>query len=205
MTKHYLWCDLETTGLQDSAYVLEAAFIVTNTKLEELGHVEFLYRPPNDWLDRMNDFVLEMHTRNGLIGDITSRWHGLRPIRSSSSYRAVDRRIGEEQVLDWFTDEFGWDTYGPTRASEIKGMRLAGSTIEFDKKKLERDMPDLVNMMDYHTLNVSSIREDLQDTNPEVVAAWHKTKQDGNHRALADIRNSIAELKFYREWRQNGK
>lgn len=203
--KHYLWCDLETTGLQDSAYILEAAFIVTNTKLEELGHVTFLYRPPNDWLDRMNNFVLEMHTSNGLINDITSQWSGLRPMISQAKGTLdYERPLGEERVLDWLTEEFGWDTYRNDRAPEIKAMRLAGSTIEFDKKKLERDMPYLVGMLDYHTLNVSSIREDLQDTHPDVVTAWYKTKQDGNHRALADIRNSIAELKFYREWRQNG-
>ncbi len=168
-----VWIDCEMTGLDLSADALvEVAVVVTDSELNVLGEgVDVLIAPPPEALEQMGDFVRTMHTTSGLLDALPT---------------GTTLEDAQRQVLDyvrtWVPD--------PGRAP------LAGNSVGTDKAFLERDMPELVAHLHYRIVDVSSIKELARRWYPRVYFA--SPPKNGGHRALADILESIDELRYYR-------
>lgn len=168
-----VWVDCEMTGL-DLVHdaLVEVAAVVTDSELNVLGDgVDVVVAPPPEALAQMGDFVRTMHTTSGLLPELE---HG------------VSLADAQAQVLEyvrtWVPD--------PGRAP------LAGNSVGTDKAFLDRDMPDLVGHLHYRIVDVSSIKELARRWYPRVYFA--APEKHGGHRALADILESIDELRYYR-------
>ncbi|KQU00751.1 oligoribonuclease [Sanguibacter sp. Leaf3] len=161
------------TGLDLGADALvEVAAVVTDSELNVLGDgIDVIVRPPDEALEQMNDFVRDMHTSSGLIDELAG---------------GTTLADAEAQVLDYlrgFVPE-------PGKAP------LAGNSVGTDKMFLDRDMQDLVAHLHYRIIDVSSIKELARRWYPRVYFA--SPTKNGGHRALADILESIDELRYYR-------
>jgi oligoribonuclease len=169
-----IWVDCEMTGLSlQSDALIEVAALVTDFELNQLGEgVDVVIRPPDEALEQMDDFVRDMHTTSGLIEELD---------------RGVTVREAETVVLD----------YVRTFVPEPRKAPLGGNTVATDRGFLARDMPVLEQYMHYRIIDVSSIKELSRRWYPRVY--FNAPKKSGGHRALADIRESIAELRYYRE------
>ena len=169
-----IWIDCEMTGLslQRDALV-EVAALVTDFELNQLGDgVDVVVRPPDEAIEQMDDFVRDMHTTSGLIDELAS---------------GVSLAEAERLVLD----------YVRTFVPEPRKAPLGGNTVATDRGFLARDMPELEAHMHYRIIDVSSIKELSRRWYPRVY--FNAPKKSGGHRALADIRESIAELRYYRQ------
>ncbi|HEU5143571.1 MAG TPA: oligoribonuclease [Dermatophilaceae bacterium] len=169
-----IWIDCEMTGLslQRDALV-EVAALVTDFELNQLGDgVDVVIRPPDEALAQMDDFVRDMHTTSGLIDQLAE---------------GITLREAEERVLD----------YVRTHVPEPRKAPLGGNTVATDRGFLARDLPELEAHLHYRIIDVSSIKELSRRWYPR--AYFNAPKKSGGHRALADIRESIAELRYYRE------
>ena len=174
LTDRIVWIDCEMTGLslRDDALV-EVAALVTDFDLNQLGDgVEVVIRPSEQPLEQMGDFVREMHTTSGLLDDLE---HG------------VSMQEAQRRVLDYIRE---W-------VPEPRKAPLGGNTVGTDRGFLARDMPELEEWLHYRVIDVSSIKELSRRWLPR--AYFHAPTKSGGHRALADIRESIAELRYYRE------
>ncbi|MCL2848601.1 MAG: oligoribonuclease [Micrococcales bacterium] len=161
------------TGLDLGADALiEIAVVVTDSELAPLDEgVDLLITPPQSALDQMGDFVRTMHTTSGLLDQL------------AQGTTLDDARA---QVM----------TYVRRWVPEPGKAPLAGNSVGTDKTFLERDIPELVEHLHYRVIDVSSIKELARRWYPRVYfAAPPKT---GGHRALADILESIDELRYYR-------
>src|SRR3954447_2434389 len=162
------------TGLDLSADALiEVAALVTDFDLNVLGEgVDLVIKPPVEALDQMGDFVHSMHERSGLLTELDG---GL----------TLDE--AEQQVL------------ASVREPCPSGSRppLAGNTVATDRSFLSRDMPTLEGFLHYRIVDVSSIKELARRWFPR--AYFQAPTKRGNHRALADIQESIEELRYYRD------
>ncbi len=169
-----VWIDCEMTGLDLQADALvEVAALVTDFDLNVLGDgVDIIIKPPAEALDQMIDFVRNMHETSGLITELE---HG------------VSLAEAEAQVLAYIREHCGADSRPP----------LAGNTVATDRAFLARDMHDLDAFLHYRIVDVSSIKELSRRWYPRAYFAA-PTKR-GNHRALADIQESIEELRYYRD------
>ena len=170
-----VWIDLEMTGLDPvSDQIVEIAAIVTDAQLVELDEgITFVVRPPDlAILERMDQVVVDMHTTSGLLSDIPN---GL-PLAEAG-----------EQVL----------AYVQKHVPTARKAPLAGSSVYVDRGFLARDMPGLDAHLHYRLVDVSSIKELVRRWYPRVYFAT--PEKNGNHRALGDIRESIAELRYYRD------
>jgi oligoribonuclease len=169
-----VWIDCEMTGLDLRADALvEVAAVVTDSELNVLGEgVDVVIAPPAAALEQMNDFVRDMHTTSGLIEELPA---------------GMTLADAEQAVLDYVRE---W-VPDPGKAP------LAGNSVGTDKMFLDRDMPGLVGHLHYRIVDVSSIKELARRWYPRVYFA--SPKKDGGHRALADILESIDELRYYRE------
>lgn len=168
-----VWVDCEMTGLDLGADALiEIAVVVTDSELAPLDEgVDLLITPPQSALDQMGDFVRTMHTTSGLLDQL------------AQGTTLDDARA---QVM----------TYVRRWVPEPGKAPLAGNSVGTDKTFLERDIPELVEHLHYRVIDVSSIKELARRWYPRVYfAAPPKT---GGHRALADILESIDELRYYR-------
>ena len=162
------------TGLDLAADALiEVAALVTDFDLNVLGDgVDVIIRPPDEALAQMDDFVRTMHTGSGLLDELAA---------GSTLEQA------EKQVLGYVAEHCPAGSRPP----------LAGNSVATDRAFLSRDMRDLEAFLHYRIIDVSSIKELSRRWFPRAYfAAPTKT---GGHRALADIRESIAELRYYRE------
>ncbi|MEZ5117740.1 MAG: oligoribonuclease [Candidatus Nanopelagicales bacterium] len=170
-----VWIDCEMTGLDLSSDALvEIACIVTEADLTELdAGVSVVIRPADEAaMAGMPDVVREMHTSSGLLEDIPG---------------GIPLADAERIVLD----------YVRGHVPEARRAPLAGSSVYVDRGFLARDMQELDAHLHYRLVDVSSVKELVRRWYPRVYfAAPPKT---GNHRALADIRESIAELRYYRD------
>ncbi|WP_425954616.1 oligoribonuclease [Xylanimonas sp. McL0601] len=173
-TDRIVWIDCEMTGLDTRADALiEVAAVVTDSELNVLGDgVDVLVAPPAEALAGMGDFVREMHTKSGLLDELAG---------------GVTLAEAEQTVLDYVR---AW-------VPEPGKAPLAGNSVGTDKMFLDRDMPGLVGHLHYRIVDVSSIKELARRWYPRVYFA--SPKKDGGHRALADILESIDELRYYRE------
>lgn len=169
-----VWIDCEMTGLslQHDA-LIEVAALVTDFDLNQLGDgVDVVIAPSDAALNQMTDFVRAMHTRSGLLAELAS---------------GMSLPDAQEQVMSYIRH---W-VPAPGKAP------LAGNTIGTDRGFLSRDMPALESYLHYRVIDVSSIKELSRRWYPR--AYFAAPNKQGGHRALADIRESIAELRYYRE------
>lgn len=171
---HLIWIDCEMTGLDTQKDVLvEIAVLVTDSELNVVGEgVDVVIKATDAQLAAMNEYVTEMHTASGLITEIPN---------------GISLEEAEQKVLAYLTESGATEGKSP----------LAGNSVSVDRSFIARDMPALNNFLHYRTIDVSSVKELTRRWFPRVYfAAPAKT---GNHRALGDIKDSIAELKYYRE------
>ena len=169
-----VWVDCEMTGLDLSKDALvEVAALVTDAELNILGEgVDVVIKPSPEALEQMGDFVRAMHAGSGLLAVLDD---------------GLEMRAAEERVLD-YVRQF---------VTEPKKAPLAGNTIGTDRAFLARDMADLEGYVHYRNVDVSSIKELARRWYPRVY--YQAPAKSGNHRALADIQESIEELRYYRE------
>lgn len=173
MNDKLVWIDCEMTGL-DLVHdaLIEVAALVTDFELNVLGDgIDLIVKPPQAALDQMNDFVTTMHTESGLLTELDD---------------GMALAEAEDAVL----------TYIREHVPDPGKAPLAGNTVGTDRAFLARDMPELESHLHYRIVDVSSIKELSRRWYPRAYfAAPDKT---GNHRALADIQESIEELRYYR-------
>ena len=174
MNERLVWIDCEMTGLDLRADALiEVAALVTDFDLNVLGDgVDLIVKPPAEALGQMNEFVRDMHEKSGLLRELDS---------------GITLDEAEQQVLA-YVRQFCPDGSRPP---------LAGNTVATDRAFLARDMPALETFLHYRIVDVSSIKELSRRWFPR--AYFQAPAKRGNHRALADIQESIEELRYYRE------
>lgn len=161
------------TGLDlERDAIVEIAAVVTDGQLNVIGQgVDLVVKPPQAALDNMGDFVRDMHTTSGLIQELET---------------GLSLEEAQAQVLDYLRQHVPVAGKSP----------LAGNSVATDKMFLDRDMKDLVNFMHYRIIDVSSIKELARRWYPRIY--FSAPKKNGGHRALADILESIDELRYYR-------
>ena len=169
-----VWVDCEMTGLDlGSDALVEIACVVTDAELNELDSgVSVVIRPPDAPFESMPQVVRDMHTASGLITEIPN---------------GITLSEAEQLVLD----------YVKSHVPEARKAQLAGSSVYVDRGFLARDMPELDAWLHYRLIDVSSIKELVRRWYPRVY--FSSPQKRGNHRALADARESIAELRYYRD------
>lgn len=170
---HLVWIDCEMTGLSlESDALVEIAVLVTDSELNILGDgIDLVIHATEGQLEAMNDFVRDMHTKSGLITEIP---HGI----------SIDD--AERQILEYLSS-----------VGVVAGKSpLAGNSVSVDRNFIARDMPALANYLHYRTIDVSTIKELSRRWYAK--AYFSAPAKTGNHRALGDIRDSIAELAYYR-------
>jgi oligoribonuclease len=172
-TDKLVWIDLEMTGLElDRHVIVEIACQITDGNLTPLDEgVSYVVTATEHELAQMDDFVINMHTQSGLLPEIS---------------QGIALADAEQLVL----------TYIQKHVTEAKKAPLAGSSIYVDRGFLSKYMPTLDNYLHYRLVDVSSIKELARRWFPRVYFA--APQKVGNHRALADIGDSIRELAFYR-------
>lgn len=168
-----IWVDMEMTGLDpDKDAIIEIAVIVTDPELEVLAEGPVLaIHQPDAVLDGMDAWNKGTHGRSGLIDRV----------RAST----VTEAEAEETVMDFLRP------YVPKGKSP-----MCGNTICQDRRFMARGMPRLEAYFHYRNLDVSTIKELCRRWKPEIAAGFKKQQK---HTALADIRESIEELRYYRQ------
>jgi oligoribonuclease len=169
-----VWIDCEMTGLSlEADALIEVAALVTDFELNQLGDgVDVVITPPDAALEQMDDFVRTMHTTSGLLEELPG---------------GTTMEDAQQQVLAYIRE---W-------VPEARKAPLGGNTVGTDRNFLARDMAELEAHLHYRIIDVSSIKELSRRWYPR--AYFGAPKKSGGHRALADIRESIAELRYYRE------
>lgn len=170
-----VWMDLEMTGLEPDRHVIvEIATIVTDDDLTIVAEGPDLVVHANDaQLAEMDDFVVDMHTRSGL----------LELIQGSS----ITLEEASEQTFDFIKQHI----------KKARSVPLCGNSIGTDRRFLDVYMPEIENYLHYRSVDVSTIKELARRWNLEVMKGV--PQKQTSHRALDDIRESIAELKHYRD------
>jgi len=174
MTDRLVWIDCEMTGLDlTSDALVEIACIVTDGELNALDDgIDVLIKPPAQALDTMSDVVRDMHTSSGLLTELDG---------------GITLSEAQDLVLSFVR----------RHVPESRKVPLCGNSIATDRTFLARDMPELDAFLHYRMVDVSSIKELARRWYPR--AYFASPEKHGGHRALADIRESIRELRYYRE------
>ncbi|GHD01729.1 oligoribonuclease [Zhihengliuella salsuginis] len=172
--ENIVWIDCEMTGLDLGADALiEVAALVTDPELNILGDgVDVVIRPSDEALAQMGDFVRSMHTDSGLLEVLAD---------GTSMEDATSRVMA--YIREWVPE--------PNKA------QLAGNTVGTDRNFLARDMPEIIEHLHYRIIDVSTIKELARRWYPK--AFFQAPAKTGGHRALGDIRDSIQELRYYRQ------
>jgi oligoribonuclease len=173
MNDRLVWIDCEMTGLDlRSDALIEIAVLVTDGELNIVDEgVDVVINPPDEALSQMSKVVRDMHTASGLLDALSG---------------GVTLGDAEKQVL----------TYVRTHVPDAKKAPLCGNSIATDRSFLARDMPALDEHLHYRMVDVSSIKELARRWYPR--AYFASPEKQGGHRALADITESIRELRYYR-------
>ena len=168
-----VWVDCEMTGLDLTKDALvEIAVVVTDSELELVDEgIDLIVAPPPGALDQMVDIVREMHTVSGLLAALPE---------------GLTLEEAGRQVVD----------YVQGLVPEARRAPLAGNSVGTDRMFLERDVPALTDHLHYRVIDVSSIKELARRWYPRVY--FNAPPQAGGHRAMADILESITELRYYR-------
>jgi oligoribonuclease len=172
-TSNLIWIDLEMTGLDTmSDTIIEVATIVTDKHLAEIAEGPvFAIGQPREVMDAMDDWNTRQHGESGLTDRVLSS--------------GVTLAKAEAETLTFLAE---WVEEGASP--------MCGNSICQDRRFLARQMPALERFFHYRNLDVSTLKILAQHWAPEVAAGFSK---ESTHRALADIRDSIAELAWYRE------
>jgi oligoribonuclease len=168
-----IWIDLEMTGLDpDNDYIIEIATLVTDADLNVLAEgPSLVIHQPDSILNNMNEWCINQHGQSGL----TQR------VRDSK----ISEREAEQQTIAFLAEYVD------------KGVSpMCGNSIGQDRRFLYRYMPELEEFFHYRNLDVSTIKELARRWNPELLKNFSKK---GSHLAMDDIKDSIAELQYYRE------
>ena len=174
MAEYIVWIDCEMTGLDvEKDELCEIAVIVTDQELvaQDAG-LQIVIKPSDAAMENMGDFVANMHSESGLLEEI--------PTGESA-------QSAEAKVLEYLQQ---W-------IAEPRTAPLAGNSIGTDRMFLNRYMPKLDSFLHYRNIDVSSIKELTRRWYPRVY--FQLPKKNGGHRALADIKESIQELRYYRK------
>lgn len=174
MNDRLVWIDCEMTGLDhEHDALIEIACLVTDGELNIADDgVDVIIKPPPEAVDQMSDVVREMHTKSGLLAG-----------------------LGQGVTLDEAQDIVL--SYIQQHVSEPRRVPLCGNSIATDRSFIARDMPQLDAYLHYRMVDVSSIKELARRWYPRVYFA--SPAKRGGHRALADIKESVQELRYYRE------
>jgi oligoribonuclease len=173
--ENLVWIDCEMTGLDvEKDSLVEIAVLVTDSDLNILDEagLNVVIKPRPDSLAQMGEFVTQMHKESGLL-----------PLLADG----LDVDQAEQKILE----------YVKGFAPEARTAPLAGNSIGTDRMFLNRYMPKLDAHLHYRNIDVSSVKELTKRWFPKVY--FQLPKKSGGHRALADIRESIAELRYYRQ------
>jgi oligoribonuclease len=168
-----IWIDMEMSGLDpDADRVLEVAIVITDSQLSTVAEAPVLVvRQEAAVLDAMDDWNKSTHAKSGL----TDR------VKAST----LAESVVEERMLAFLAEHV------PARVSP-----MCGNTVHQDRRFLARHMPQLEAYFHYRNLDVSTLKELARRWKPDIMAGLTK---HGKHEALADIQESIEELKYYRE------
>ena len=174
MSDRLVWIDCEMTGLDlGDDLLIEVAALVTDSELNVLGTgVDVVIGATAEQLERMPPVVKDMHASSGLTQEVLAS--------------TVTLRDAEEQVLAYVRE---W-------VPEARKAPLCGNSIGTDRGFLTRDMAELDAHLHYRMVDVSSIKELARRWYPRVY--FNAPKKGGGHRALADILESVQELRYYR-------
>ena len=166
--------DLEMTGLDPTSDVIvEIATLITDDELQIVAEgPDLVIGQPPEVLAAMDPFVVEMHTRSGLLD----------AIRTSP----VTLADAGTQTLDFIRQH----------APEPRSVPLCGNSIGTDRRFLAAYLPEIEEHLHYRSIDVSSIKELVRRWYPKI--GQHRPQKQGQHRALDDIRESIDELRYYR-------
>ena len=168
-----IWIDCEMTGLDlEKDVLVEIAVLVTDSELNVIGEgIDLVIAATPEQLAGMNEFVTQMHTNSGLITEIPT---------------GISVSAAEDLIIKYLES-----------ASTVAGKSpLAGNSVSVDRSFIARDMPRLNEYLHYRTIDVSSVKELARRWNAKVY--FNSPAKTGNHRALGDIQDSIAELAHYR-------
>jgi oligoribonuclease len=170
--RHLIWIDMEMSGLNpETDRVLEVAIVVTDSQLNTVAEAPVLVVHQNDdVLDRMDDWNKSTHAKSGLIDRV----------RASTLTEAQV----EQRMLAFVTDHV------PPKTSP-----MCGNSVHQDRRFLVRYMPKLEEYFLYRNLDVSTLKELVRRWRPDLVSGLMK---QGKHEALADVHESIDELRYYR-------
>ena len=174
MNDRLVWIDCEMTGLDiERDALIEIACLVTDAELNLLDEgVDLVIKPPAEALETMPDVVREMHTTSGLLDELAG---------------GISLAEAQELVLGYVRGHI----------AEPRRVPLCGNSIATDRWFIARDMPELDAYLHYRMVDVSSIKELARRWFPR--AYFASPAKHGGHRALADIRESVQELRYYRE------
>ena len=172
---HLVWMDLEMTGLDPARHVIvEIATLITDDDLEIIAEgPDLVVHATDDELAHMDDFVRNMHTKSGLLPQITA-----------STISLADAGAATLEFLQ-------------QHIPEARSVPLCGNSIGTDRRFLSAYLPEIEEHLHYRSVDVSTIKELGRRWYPGVLSA--APRKSGGHRALDDIRESIEELRFYRE------
>lgn len=173
MNDSLVWIDCEMTGLDfANDALIEVACLITDGELNILDEgIDVVIKPPQAALDAMGDFVRDMHTTSGLLTELD---------------KGVTLQEAEDAVLEHIR----------RYVTEPRKAPLCGNSIATDRTFLARDMKRIDEYLHYRMVDVSSIKELLRRWYPRVYYA--SPDKNGGHRALADITESIREMRYYR-------
>jgi len=169
-----VWIDCEMTGLDiERDALIEIACLVTDGELTLFDEgVDVIIKPPAEALASMPEVVREMHTTSGLLAELPS---------------GITLAEAQDIVLGYVREH----------VAEPKKVPLCGNSIATDRWFIARDMPELDAYLHYRMVDVSSIKELARRWYPR--AYYASPAKHGGHRALADIKESVQELRYYRE------
>ena len=174
MSDRLVWIDCEMTGLDlGSDLLVEVAALVTDSELNVLGEgVDVVIGASREEMARMPDVVRDMHAASGLTEEVLAS--------------TVTLQEAEQRVLAYIREH----------VPEARKAPLCGNSIATDRGFLTRDMPELDGHLHYRMVDVSSVKELARRWYPRVY--FNAPKKGGGHRALADILESVQELRYYR-------
>ncbi len=170
---HLVWLDMEMTGLNpDSDRIIEVAMVITDANLETVAESPVVVvHQPDSILDGMDNWNKSTHGKSGLIDKVKAS--------------TLDEAAAQAQLLAFMQE------YVPERASP-----MCGNSICQDRRFMARWMPQLEAWFHYRNLDVSTLKELAKRWKPEIA---NGIKKHGKHEALADIYESIEEMRHYRD------
>jgi oligoribonuclease len=168
------WLDLEMTGLDPARHVIvEIATLVTDDDLEIVAEgPDIVVAQPPEALAAMDDVVAEMHTRSGLVAGVQA---------STTTLEAAGTATAD---------------FLRQHLPEPRAVPLCGNSIGTDRRFLAAHLPEIEGLLHYRSIDVSTVKELCRRWYPEVLPG--APSKAGVHRALDDIRESVAELRYYR-------